>query len=244
MKQDHSHDDALIEQYLLGELSGDALKAFELRLQNDQDLAAKIALEKDVHAGIEALGNLKLKAQLQTIHQEELKEAKLRPLAPRWIWAAAAASLLLIASYFLLKDEVQSPQQLFAQNYQAPTFDGLRNNEQQSTLKELYNAGAFTALQDSLNTLIQQTGGTLKDTLLLGICALELDEYPQAQNYFEYLTQQQQLQDDGAWYLALSYLKSGNVELAKEWLQKIVQGQIPATPKRKKQAIELLGKLE
>ena len=82
-----------IEQHFAGELSEKERQALEKQLAEDPELAQAFQLEKDLMAGIEAVGNDKLREQLGQIHQEEIEHKqppKVRSLRRYNLWAIAA----------------------------------------------------------------------------------------------------------------------------------------------------------
>lgn len=131
---------ALIENYLKGELSGDALNDFERQLKASPDFAQEVQLHRELYSHFNdevpdyQLDNekkqvindyaqseevqafqAKLKAAKQNFNKKEVsvKPTKVRSL--RWIYAVAASILLLIGGYFLInQNSTIQPNDLYA----------------------------------------------------------------------------------------------------------------------------------
>lgn len=246
---DYTNDNDLIEQYLFGDLSGTALQNFEKRMTQDTSFAEQVAVEKSIFSGLEALGNQDIKAQLEQIHQEEIvvqPKAKIRRMSAPIRWAIAA-SLLIIGGFFIWNwQSVATPEALYAANYEPLVFDVNRSNdamEDWQKMAQLYQNKNYEAFFNQYPIYLQNNKGMAKDTLYLGIAAMELNQHENAKMYFKKLIDQDQFKDDATWYLALLSLKEKNVVQAKNWLKNILQDDFIATPARKQKAGVLLEKL-
>ncbi|HRH61225.1 MAG TPA: hypothetical protein PL045_11675, partial [Chitinophagaceae bacterium] len=100
----------IIEQYVNGELSGDALTAFEQQLQHDSELAEAVHLFQMMNNEMPAVlankkGGEDLKKNLQQVSAAHFNSAA--PAVPlkknKWPWlAAAAVAAIAIVSVWLL----------------------------------------------------------------------------------------------------------------------------------------------
>jgi hypothetical protein len=249
MMNEYTNDDHLIEQYLFGDLSGMALQNFEKRMAQDTNFAKHVAVEKSVFSGLEALGNQDLKAQLEQIHQEEIAvqpKAKIRRMSAPIRWAIAA-SLLIVAGFFIWNwQSAATPETLFVANYESLIFDVNRSSEATADgqkMAQLYQKKDYEAFLNQYPIYLQNNQGIAKDTLYLGIAAMELNQFGTAKIYFKTLVEQGKFQDDATWYLALLSLKEKDVEEARKWLKNILEENFVATPARKEKAKVLLEKL-
>lgn len=153
---------ALIEDYLKGELSGEASLDFEQQLKTSPDLAKEVQIHRELYSHFndevpdyqlgkkkkEALNayiqseevkafQAKLKSVERNLQEKEVpvKSAKVRSL--RWVYAAAASILLLIGGYFLVNQNstIQS-NDLYAY---VVTHESLSTTEMGSTAETLQN---------------------------------------------------------------------------------------------------------
>ena len=81
MKKDQATYE-LIEQYLQGQLAGEALADFEKQLESDEELRAELAVQRELH---DLLGDAEvndLDAKLDVLSKEfaEAKELKFKPI--------------------------------------------------------------------------------------------------------------------------------------------------------------------
>ena len=79
----------LMDQYIMGQLTGKTLLDFESELQNDSGLAKEFELYQQMFAGINAYGNRQLKEELKVVHNKVTNQpVKVRPI---WYKYATAA---------------------------------------------------------------------------------------------------------------------------------------------------------
>ncbi|WP_075348761.1 tetratricopeptide repeat protein [Algoriphagus marinus] len=85
-----------LEDYLDGNLSGDALSAFENRLKEEALWKEKLSQVMILREGIERVA---MKSQLEEFHQGlASKQSQHRFLNTRWIWTAAASLFIVITA--------------------------------------------------------------------------------------------------------------------------------------------------
>jgi len=76
MSNDVNNND-MIEKYLLGELSGDALDRFNDKLASDEEFRKEVSLEKAIFRNLRTAGRNEWALKLRTIHQEmEMQETE------------------------------------------------------------------------------------------------------------------------------------------------------------------------
>ena len=100
----------LIDQYLAGELSGEALAQFTARLKEDTELAREVALQEKVIGNIREMSRVQLQQELDEIH-EQMPEGKLirLPFPIHYRVAAAVALLAVIGlGYFTFWGQKES----------------------------------------------------------------------------------------------------------------------------------------
>ena len=241
----------LIERYFEGDLSAEERRAFEEKLATDEAFAEAFAMEKKIMYGIEESGNRRLRARLDQLMAEESgKEtvpsttAKVRKF-PRFGSLALAASLLILVSvgiWWLLQPA--APDQIFASYYETPPFEELRGGEEsppdREAAKRLYQAKDFRGASEKLESYLQTGAGEARDSLLLGICFLELGDFTPAARIFQSLKSNLEINDQAIWYLALTYLRQEAWTEAKEELTLLTDGSVLTGPQRTQAAKRIL----
>jgi cytochrome c-type biogenesis protein CcmH/NrfG len=216
-----------IDKYLDGELSGEALTAFERRLDTEPALveALEIALKARAAVIITAREN----------HRKELRD-RYRPAEGQRFnmrlgmgLAVAAAAVLLL--FFGLKGSFSSPktpEQLFAQYYHSQSLSGLRsiNNQTYDTWKEaadLYNENAFAQAIPLMERLVSDSlfEEQAKLRFYLAMSYIEVDKCPEAAQVLDLVPEGSAFATYVEWYKALCKLRSGDRDGAIAMLQKI-----------------------
>lgn len=236
---------ALIENYLKGELSGDVLKDFEQQLKTSPDLLEEVRLHRELysHFGDEVpqyqLNNNKKKTLETYIEGQEVKafqakleaarqnaesnvseqSTKIRSL--RWMYAAAASILLLIAGYFLINQNSSlQPADLYAD---VSVHEQLSITEMGSTeatlqiIEKEFRQKNYTEVLNILPNFLDTLSTTNKDYYDLlrtkGISELETNQYKKALQTFNDLANSDALiAPHGKWYTILTYLKKGDIQ--------------------------------
>lgn len=247
--EDNNHTYDLIDRYFEGDLNANEMKDFQEQLARDKDFAAAFEIEKDIIQGIEALGNQGLKATLQTFHQEEIvakktasKKAKVVSMRLyRWLAIAASFAFLAVMAIWLLQAPMSS-EDLFAAHYETPAFETLRGHQANDVekIKTWYQGKDFEQAIVAMTAYLKENPTDENIQLSLGIAQLEVGQYDRAIQVFRGLTNSEQLEDQATWFLAMTYLKSGQHHLAKIELEKLVDGTVLATKQRKLDAEEIL----
>lgn len=90
----------LIDQYIKGELAGEALDKFKNRLREDQDFAKKVELQQMLVAELQA----QRKAELKAYMSENAKVEYIQNIwSKKWMYASAAIFITAIGLYFALQ---------------------------------------------------------------------------------------------------------------------------------------------
>ena len=257
-----------IEQYLLGKLSGDELRAFEQRLANEPDIAEEVELQRQVFDALRMEAKaVSFRAKLAEIEKriEAGAEATVRNPKFRGHWLVMAAGLLLLAIFcwwIWNKNAGQSPttpQALYAAHFSLPESisTAARRDadatatDQQSEADQLWNAlwGAMEsqyAQKDFAGALasLQQiqaldTAGEYASETFFYSALLQL-KLGQAQMALEAFGKVAVgHSEDRDWYSALALLALDRNEEAKTALVNIVESKHP----RSNEAAVILKKL-
>lgn len=226
-KKMSSDKEILIEKYFERQLSENEKQLFEETLKNDEDFKTAFEFEKSVKDGIHLLERDSLKTMLKGF--EEKPQTKIIPFR-NWLWLGVAAMLVMgISLWFFLGNQVNNDE-LYLSYYQtypnvvAPIVRGENAQDEKQKAFEVYEQENFPKAQILFHQLFEKTkeeyalfyesqsyfasGETKKGTELLESYNFSDVKYP-------FKTQQR-------WYLALGYLKLGEIEKAKKYLQILI----------------------
>jgi len=225
-----------IDRYLDKDMSGPELKWFEKELDSNSDLQSELKLQKELN---EALGQndiLDLREKLNTIHEmvdPEPKRIRIkRTISVYWTGIAAASAVILVVIGFLLSNFInpkQTAEELFYQHYEpyvVPTnyrSAAEINNVFHKALVEYRNQDYQKALQLFEKVLFEDES-RMDVTLLTGISYLEIENYIGANSSFNKVINHNDnlFIEQAEWYLALCYLKMGELEKAKLQFGKMI----------------------
>lgn len=221
-----------IDRYLRGDLPETEKSAFESQLAQDNELAAELAVQKDLEQFLRKQDRREaLKSQLGNIGKDFFQEVptqekgrivslQRRP-ALRWaIGLAAAIALLLVARLVFFQPS------LYEQYGQHPPLAMIeKSNEAQDKLAAMeaaFNQKNYAEALPLLQAYVQEKPEDLQAELYLGISLLETGQYPTARSIFSKINKSESsFVDYGQWYLALSYLKEGNQAECRKILQEV-----------------------
>lgn len=217
---------ALIEKFFAGNLTGEESAAFEARREAEPEFDREVMLYAQARENIDILGDMNLKAHFK--QRYEATEA--RVIAPVWIrfrYAIAAAVLLLIGSVILLNilpDSKMAPEELYAMHFVPEevsfTRSGSDPGEGVEQMIDLFNSQQYaqaSILADSLllNSSLQQSSFLL---LYQGISRMVQEEFLSARESLGEIPDTSPYYWQAQWYMALTFLKTGETENAREIL--------------------------
>jgi len=215
------NDTEQIEQYLAGELSNEAMQAFELRLQTDHSFAETFRLYQMIDNEMQSdEDEEKLRNELSQHSKKYFGEegkAKIIPIGSvkknRWVYvAAAAACLALLFIWKPWQDNKLSDQQLYAQNAipedLPATVRGTNNDSLLVRATESYNKKDYAAALPFLDSITKLKPGEAQLQLALGVCYLQTGKFETAIKEFDELAAGQSTSKyDALFWKALAYLK-------------------------------------
>lgn len=221
---------ARIDRYLSGDMEVGEKQAFESELASDPALAEELALQRDMAVFLQRKDRRSaLKEQLKGLGNEYFKQpkepAKVVSLPRRrllWTVAASAAVVLalIVAWQFLFNPSLYDQYARYpALALAEKSTDGPMD---WSRAEEAFNTGDYATAETLLAQYLDQFPGDQLALLYLGICRMELDRLDEARQIFRGLaTADASIKDYADWYLALSFLKSGDKASCLEVLQQI-----------------------
>lgn len=220
-----------IESYLLGGMKEEERIAFEKTLADNAPLREEVAFEQTLIEGVETYGASVLKSRLQQIHTEVHGEqtttsGKARSL--RWLIAVFALALLALLWWWTSREQVQTPQQIYAAHFQPYPFHLTQRSGDTDApfdkVFEFYAAGQYDlALQEGTKALTEDANNHWLH-LTLGMIHLKLGEGSKAMAYFQKMQINPDflLLDASQWYTALAYLQQDQPKRALFILYQIV----------------------
>ncbi|MDJ1500530.1 tetratricopeptide repeat protein [Xanthocytophaga agilis] len=239
----------LIERYFEGKLSPHERKEFETRVAQETSFSEEVALQRTIREGLRAVGRGRMLSKLEEV------ESNMSAYHPptqvirfdertrqRFYWAAAAAIVLLIPVYLLLKANV-SHDALFAR-YFTPYENTATQSANQDPLNhalQLYRAKNYAQALGILETL--EDKGNASDSALFykANVHMQLEQPTEAITTLKQISSTSTFYDEAQWYLALAYFQNKETNKAKELLTNIAQ--TPAHPYHQ-QAQELSKELK
>jgi tetratricopeptide (TPR) repeat protein len=236
---------ARIDRYLNGEMEAGEKRAFEAELATNAQLAEDLALQRDMDAFLRRkAGREALKSQLRDMSgsyfQTEKKASKIVGIPRRRLfWAAGIAAAAALA-FFVLRPLALSPSyERYAQFPQLALAEKSAGTRDWSEAETAFNEGNYAAAEPMLEAYLEAFPGDRQAQLFLGICKMELDRHEEAREIFRgFADADPSLRDYAGWYLALSFLKTKDIDSCRAALK-----DIPASSGFYEEAGELLRRL-
>ncbi len=233
-----------IEAYINGTLDEQELVAFERQLQVDAALQEEVAFYRQVRDVAKDRDFNAFEKQLQQSSDAYFNNKKGKRSSPKVIWMIAALVLIILlfflARQYFAKPLPVEPERIYAE-YAQHDF----------SLQEMGTDATIGAIQARLNNQNYSEALPLIDEYLSihpdaadvllakGVCMLELDRLAEAEIVFTNLQQQFPLyQNESHWYMALLFLKQGQLNKSASVLR-----EIPETSSRYPEALSLLQKI-
>lgn len=244
----NEQDNSLLNDYFNGLLPPDDAAAVEQRAAGDPDFGQEFALRRDMQVfPRRAEERRALEALLTTVGSDHFREkdAENQPFVAqrsrnfRWLAAAASVALLAFALWFFTADRAPSYRQYAL--HEQPSFTVRGAADQAATdAEKAFAAADYAAALSALDRLAAERPGDPSVALYRGICLTELDRMAEARSALEPIAAgNSALRSEAQWYVALGYLKAGDLDACRNALAQIEAGEA-----RYEQARELLKKLE
>lgn len=242
---DDANKDELIEQYLLGNISGIWLDEFNARLDTDEHFRREVALQKAIIRNIKTAGRKEWADKLQSFHnelysekfEEEIVQPVITMIKPRrrfYERKSVVAAAIIIGLIFIsgllfttVNNRVDS-ESIFQANYipyayleqgtRALPFDRLNLREQAFQAYEQRNY--FKSVELFKSILLKGEDETV--LFYLGNAYLSANKATDAESTFkEYLRKYEEYEAESRWYLSLSYLKQKKLKETRSVLEAI-----------------------
>lgn len=212
-------DISLIDKYFEDELSESEKLSFSIKNNSSKDFAAEVELRITMIAALRLQEQEALKKEIK----QEIKKSQLQKPVFKWYNAVAAAiACIALFTYLLLP----SSDSLF-ETYYSPFPESPITRSESSEIDnynlamQYYSVGAF---DKALKTFSDIKNDKDQDLILLytGNCLIGLNRHMEAIESFKLLleSENEQIVMHARWLLSLSYIGSGQMEMAKEILTK------------------------
>ncbi len=217
----------LIEQYLAGELEGEALLSFKEDLANDQALQAAVEQQRNTHKAVDIYAQIRTKDQVRALH-EQVKLA--RRQQRRLVIPLAATIALLVAVglwLFVGNSSTQvTPDELVAANFDLYPNRITTMGDTDSLLAEGMSAYEEQDFETALRVFSAMPNDLPESDLIHlygGISYLGLHEPDNGLLVLGRIEEGSPYREAARWYEALAYLQKKEITQARTILEEIVQ---------------------
>ncbi len=224
-------DYKLIDAYLDGLLSSKESTAFEARLGEDHSFTEEYQFRKSAHIYLkkkvqEEAFNDRLKS-LNTIYFSKSDpiaqptEVKYFESSRRiWFGIVAVAAIALLIILFPIDDGDLYIRH--ARHTPLALVEKSINTDLATKAQTAFNGGHYTAAYNDIKSYLSTNSNNLAAQLALGISALELNKYQEANIIFHSLVDSgTEFKNYGLWYLGLTKLKQGDIDGCKTHLKQM-----------------------
>ena len=247
----NDYDITLVEKYFDNELTENESAEFNERLKTEDHFKQLVAREKTLIQGIRLEGLSKDLRFLKALEQNLEKEPTITSHKTWYAIAATVSLLVAVTAGLLIYNPKKTSDELFAQYYDKayPSSVFNESNTRGSAAESMtMRAKAFDAYdREDYAQAAQLFTELLKAKqepdllLLLGNANLKLGHIEQAkQNFITLISDFDELDIPGKWFLSLCYLKSGDVDNARKVLEELGEMEVSYATKAK----ELLKKVD
>lgn len=244
----------IINQYLDGELFGEALLSFEEQLKTNAVLAEEVALYKSINEEMRLQAQYGkeeqvLRDNLGTLNDQYFKKkatGKLRSIN-RWWYAAVATAAAAILVFVLWPASSSSfdNEKLYAYYTKEvdPLPGGERGNGDDSLLIKaaaLYNQKDYTKALPLLRDIGTRKPGETQMKLALGFAWVQTGQYDSGTIVFDEISNGATIfKNDAIWFKALAMLKQNKLDEC----YRLLEG-LPTDAGKYKEARELMKKID
>lgn len=229
--ENNNRDHDLILRYMDGSLTAGEQVEVEYRLKEDQSFQKTLNSHKQLIQGIR-FNHLKGKLEQLKSLEAGLPAAgkEVSFYRRQWMPLSAAAAVLISAAlwFVMIQNNVPDANALYASYYEpfdSPGTGLTRSTDDEMTVKarayQAYDDGRYGEASDLFREALREKDDPIMH-LCLGNALLELDKPSEAEAVFKHILENHgDLVTQAKWYLALTYLRQGKMELTKAELWEI-----------------------
>ena len=211
-----------IERYNSGEMNEPELTWFRKELDGNDELRREVELRKKADIVLKNQTIIQLRNKLSSIESKRAAENPVKNRIKRIPlgYAAAIAGFILVGSILLFNGRSQSSDEIldrFYKSYEVTTPSRSQQailNSDYSTAIEYYNIRDYRNAALYFSKVLAGDPKYMESTMLYGVSNLEFKNYPEAKHSFKKVIDNDDnlFLEDARWYLALCYLKTGELE--------------------------------
>jgi TolA-binding protein len=231
MSESEERDIDLIEKYHNGTLLTAEHQAVKDRMASDPVFKSMVEDYSDIIDGVRSAGKEKFKAEVagwgKEIRAEEQKKSKGIAFLFNKYWQIAAVFLIvaLVAVYFLIPRNTNTPEALYA-SYFVPYEDVMNVRDASNVLLteaiHFYNNKEYAAASERFQNYVSEKPTDLNAQFYLGLSLIESGKVDDGIDALTLVINGKGLlQEQAEWYRALAYLKAGDIESCKKHLNEI-----------------------
>lgn len=216
-----------VKRYYRREMPPEERANWEAKIASDATFSTEVIPYVKMYESIQVKGDQLLNTELHTIGQQLLnapQKAKARPWFQQTpLLLLVAAAIVLLFSLIFTLTPTQNASELFAENFK-PSLGARGADTLQTPFFEAYNNGDFEKAIAIYQQELADSPAALQPNvnLHLGISYLSDNQIDSALSSLSRVNKDvPAIYDDAQWYMALSYLKVGQLKEAKKRLQLI-----------------------
>ncbi len=221
-----------IERYIAGEMDEKEKQWFLKEMEGNHELRHEVDLRRKTDKLVERQDIVNLRKKLADIEQKRAAVSE-NHKSGRIKYAAVIAAFVIIGGVILLSRGRPGPDELFDRYYKPyePSLSlrsGLNNGNQDFNLAiEYYNVHDYRNAAIYFSKVVQKEPEDMHSTLLSGISNFEISNYPEAENSFVRVIDDDDnlFIDHAQWYLSMCYIKTGETRKAKDQLALIADSE-------------------
>ena len=216
-----------IDRFLQGQLEGDNLDDFLKEIKTNPAMAKELQIQQDMAQGIEFHGNRQLRQRFRKISAEvKNNTGKTKNNKGRIIKFILAAAVIILLVCFNLFFQKPASEKLFAQFYEPSVLSITRNGDADNQLaqaEKLYNNKNYNAAIPLLQSILKTQTQNSQIQLALGNAYVNDDKPESAIQQFQSILDRNDAlyADQAKWFLALTYLKTNQLEKSKGLLEEL-----------------------
>lgn len=221
-----------IERFIAGEMDEKEKQWFLKEMEGNHELRLEVDLRRKTDKLIERQDIANLRKKLADIEQKRAVISETHK-SGRIKYAAVIAAFVIIGGVILLSRGRPGPEELFDRYYKTyePSLSvrsGLNQGNQDFNLAlEYYKVHDYRNAAIYFSKVVQKEPEDMHSTLLNGISNFEISNYPEAENSFVRVIDDDDnlFIDHAQWYLSLCYIKTDELGKAKDQLAQIAESE-------------------